>query len=123
MLHNETKFKNYKKCDIDNRIRKNLVRLRNVFQLSQRELADLSGVSHIGQIESGHAGIGKQVVCKLSETLGVDPSEFYAPEPDSNATVDKITEACKTLSAEGQALVLALIKDLAAYEVRLKWRE
>jgi len=123
MLHNETKFNNYKKCDIDNRIRKNLVRLRNLFQLSQRELARLSGITHIGQIESGHAGIGKQVVCKLAETINVDPSEFYAPEAPSYNTVAKIAEACKSLSGEGQALVLALVKDLAAYEMRRKWRE
>ena len=123
MLRYETNFNNYKKCDIDNRIRKNLVRLRKLFRLSQRELAKLSGVPHIGQIESGHAGIGKKVVCKLAETINVDLSELYAPETDDNATVDKIIEACKTLSGEGQALVLALVKDLAAYEVRLKWRE
>lgn len=123
MLHNETKFKNYKKCDIDNRIRKNLIRLRMIFHLSQRELAKLSGIPHIGQIESGHAGVGKQVVCKLAETINVDPSEFYAPETSGNGTVDKIAEACKGLSGEGQALVLALVNDLAAYEMRLKWRE
>jgi transcriptional regulator with XRE-family HTH domain len=123
MLHYETKLNNYKKCDIDKRVRKNLVRLRKQFRLSQRELANLSGVSYIGQIESGHGGIGKQVVCKLAETLNIDPSEFYAPEISDSETIAKIAEACKTLSVEGQALVLELVNDLAAYEMRLKWRE
>jgi transcriptional regulator with XRE-family HTH domain len=122
MNQNETKFKSNRLCDIDKRIRKNIVRLRCLRNLSQRQLGLLSGVGHIGQIESGHAKAAKQVVCKLAEALNIDPSEFYLPESGSDI-VAEIAKACSVLSTDGQALILNLARDLAAYELRKKWGE
>jgi len=123
MLQNETNFKNNKLCDIDTRIKKNLIRLRMARNLTQRRLADLSGIRHIGQIESGHAHIGKRVVLKLAYALDVDPVEFFLPEEVSRNTLGEIMETCSGLSEEARMLVLDMAKSIAVYEMRLNWRE
>ena len=122
MTKNETVFNNSGKCDIDNRIRSNLVRLRGLKNLSQRQLGQLSGVPYIGQIESGHASVGKDVVSRMAKALQVDISEFYRPEEVSD-TIAEITRACSSLSREAQVHVLDVVKSLAVYEARIKWRE
>jgi len=90
--------------------------------LSQRQLGHLSGVPYIGQIESGHASAGKQVVCRMAEALNVDPSEFYMPEEGPD-TVTEIARACSVLSKNGQSIILTLAKEMAIYELRRKWEE
>jgi transcriptional regulator with XRE-family HTH domain len=122
MPQNETPFKNSILCDIDKRIRDNIFRLRSLKNLSQRQLGIMSGVAHIGQIEAGHACAGKHVVCKLAKALNVDPSEFYVPECTAD-TVAEIARVCSTLSKDGQAHILEMVKSLAVLEARLKWRE
>ena len=122
MTKNETVFNKSGKCDIDNRIRSNLVRLRGLKNLSQRQLGHLSGVPYIGQIESGHASVGKDVVSRMAKALQVDISEFYRPEEVSD-TIAEITRACSSLSREAQVHVLDVVKSLAVYEARIKWRE
>jgi transcriptional regulator with XRE-family HTH domain len=123
MNQNETEFKNFGLCDIDKRIRNNILRLRSLRNLSQRQLGHLSGIAHIGQIESGHASAGKQVVCKLAKALHVDPSELYLPEDQFADTVGEIARTCAVLSKDGQGIILNLARDMAAYELRKKWGE
>jgi len=98
------------------------VRLRCLKKLSQRQLGHLSGVPYIGQIESGHASVGKDVVSRMAKALQVDVSEFYRPEEGSD-TITEISRACSVLSKEAQAHVLEVVKSLAVYETRVKWRE
>ncbi|OPY14657.1 MAG: helix-turn-helix protein [Syntrophus sp. PtaB.Bin138] len=122
MSQNETDFKNIKLCDIDRRIQNNLIRLRMARNLTQQALSDLSGVSHVGQIEAGHAKAGKQVVSKLARALQIDPLEFYLPD-NSPDMLKEITQACAGLSTETQAHVLEMVKSLAVLETRINWRE
>lgn len=70
------------KKDIDERFRSNLVRLRHLRGITQAELADLSGVHNLGQIESGAKPAGKEAMAKLATALDVDISEFYRPIMD-----------------------------------------
>lgn len=123
MVQNETQFKNNRLCDIDKRIRNNLIRLRTARNLSQRCLANLSGIKHIGQIESGHSHVGKQVVLKLAQALDVDPVEFFAPEKPERDTLGEIIVTCAGMSDDAQRLILDMAKMVATYEMRLKWRE
>ena len=44
------------------------------------------------------------------------------PESGSDI-VAEIAKTCSVLSKDGQAIVLNLARDLAAYELRKKWRE
>lgn len=122
MVKNETQFKNIGKCDIDNRIRCNLSRLRRLKNLSQRQLGHLSGIQYIGQIESGHASVGKDVVSRMAKALQVDVSEFYRPEEGPD-TITEITRACSILSKEAQAHILDVVKSMVVYETRISWRE
>jgi len=122
MSQNETDFKNIRLCDIDRRIKNNLIRLRMASNLTQQALSDLSGVSHIGQIEAGHAKAGKQVVGKLARALRIDPLEFYLPE-NSHDTLKEINRVCAGLSRETQTHVLEMVKSLSVLETRIKWGE
>lgn len=122
MHQNETGFKNHKKCDIDKRIRDNIIRLRQDRNLSQREFGALTGIPHIAQIETGRAGVGKLVVCKMAQALDIDVSEFYVDTYQTDP-VKEIARVCSSLTRESQQYVLDTVKGLAVLEQKLKWRE
>lgn len=64
---------------LNERIGANLKRLRRKNKLTQFELSSLSGIGHIGQIESGASTAGKEILVKLANALKVDVIEFYLP--------------------------------------------
>lgn len=120
MLKNGTKLNYY---DIDNRIRENLHRLRLERGLSIHDLGKLSRVPYINRIESGQKPAGKHVVIRLAEALKVDIVEFYRPTKKPPPRAEQVMQIFGVLSQEGQTHLLEVAKSIAAYEMRLKWRE
>lgn len=118
MLKIATKLKN---CAIDTRVRQNITRLRRERGMSIQDLARLSGVPYLSRIEHGSKAIGKQGLIKLAQALNVDIAELYRPDRSNRA--DQLVQVFEQLSAEGQSLLLETAKSIAAYEMRLKWRE
>lgn len=56
----------------------NLRRIRHERQMTQEELADLSGISarYVGAIERADKSASVTVLGKISEALNIDPSEL-----------------------------------------------
>jgi transcriptional regulator with XRE-family HTH domain len=103
---------------IDARLRDNLVRIRKAAGLSQSRLAELSGIRHIGQIEAGSAGMGKQVVTRLAAALEVDVSEFYQPPAESRDKTRRLQQASSLLSSAAQGLLFDIIRAIIRFEAK-----
>ncbi|MEA5113060.1 MAG: helix-turn-helix transcriptional regulator [Geobacteraceae bacterium] len=112
------------KEDIDNRVRYNLIRLRQEVGLSQTELVKWSGIAHIPQIESGASAIGKNVIARLANVLDVDVLEFFQPEEGIIERVDLLSRLSKMFqecTPRGQKVVLRIVKSFREYETGLKF--
>jgi len=120
MLKYETKLEFY---DINYRIRENLQRIRKERGLSMQALGKMSGIPYLSRIESGKKRAGKQVVTRLAEALNVDIAEFYRAPGKPMARAEQMLRIFETLTHEGQTLLIEAAKSIAAYEMRLKWRE
>jgi transcriptional regulator with XRE-family HTH domain len=104
------------KSDIDERFRHNLIRLRRLRGLTQRELADKSGVNNIGQIESGARGAGKDAWARLATVLEVDISEFFRPERDDLLKPESaLLRMFGTLTPAGRWFIVDVIKAFMRY--------
>ena len=57
----------------------NLVRIRKNVGLSQKDLADLAGLTHnfVNDLENGKKGFSLDTLGRLSETLKVEPFHFF----------------------------------------------
>lgn len=107
---------------IDKRIRANLIRLRLAKGLEQNALAELSGVSHIAQLESGARGAGKKVLLKLALALHVDYAEFYKPvermsDVENNA-LNILVELYNACSPIGKRLIEEMVFAVVRYETK-----
>jgi len=84
---NETSTIVAKKNDINERyvyqlISSNVKRLRSLQNISQLNLAVITGLTHnfINDIENCKKGVSAKTLAKLSIALGVEPYQFFLPE-------------------------------------------
>jgi transcriptional regulator with XRE-family HTH domain len=121
MLKNETKLE---LCGIDSRIRENLRRLRQEKGMSLRALGKLTAISWLGRVEAGSKTLGKQGLIKVAKCLQVDIAQFLRPPMNTHTgKTEQLLQIFDGLTAEGKTLLIEAAKSIAAYEVRLKWRE
>jgi transcriptional regulator with XRE-family HTH domain len=69
--------------DIRLLVSKNLKRLRSLQNISQLNLAGRADLTHnfINDIENAKKGVSYHSLAKLSAALGVEPYQFFLPEP------------------------------------------
>ncbi|MCL2230050.1 MAG: helix-turn-helix domain-containing protein [Treponema sp.] len=72
-------------------ISNNLKRFRNLQNVSQLSLADMTGLTHnfIHDIENCKKGVSTKTLARLSNALNVEPYQFFLPDeiPGSEALV------------------------------------
>lgn len=64
----------------------NLKKFRGIRGLKQTELAEQSGLSNqtIIRMEGGNLWPSEKTLCKISETLNIEPYKFFVPNEPSN---------------------------------------
>jgi len=70
-------------------ISNNLKRFRNLRNVSQLNLADMTGLTHnfIHDIENCKKGVSTKTLARLSNALNVEPYQFFLPEGNSSSEV------------------------------------
>jgi len=77
---------------IRNLFAKNVKRLRELFKLSQMDLAAVSGLAHnfINDIENEKKFVSDETIAKLSKALNVEPYKFFLPLSKINTQEEDI---------------------------------
>ena len=68
-------------------ISNNIKRFRSIQNISQLNLAIISGLTHnfINDIENCKKGVSARTLAKLANALNVEPHQFFLPEGTSNS--------------------------------------
>lgn len=93
--------------ELDVLIGRNLRRLREARQISQKQLADTiqTPAPRISAYESGYEGMGKDIMARVCNALGVQPWEFY------------ITDQTPCIVDENEKRILYTIREAEALGV------
>lgn len=99
-----------------NNVGNNVKEMRKAVNLTQEELADLTGVStvHVSHVETGKSGISVQFILELCRILSVTPNDVLSGEygePEVNINAQNFFETSPYIK-DGDREIICCIMDV-----------